>query len=485
MTVLFYPDLLPDDFLFMQGIYEEEIGSFRDSISTVDKQGNRVWVYPKKPKGPYYNARSIVSVVLLIILFAAPFVRIGGEPLLLLNILERKFVIFGQIFWPQDSHLFALGLITMVVFIILFSVVYGRVFCGWVCPQTIFMEMVFRKIEYWLEGDWKAQQKLDKAPWDSQKITKKTAKHLIFFAISFIIANVFLAYFIGSEALIEIITDPPGEHLTGLAIITVFSLAFYFVFAKLREQVCTTICPYGRLQGVLLDKESVVVAYDYVRGETRGKYRKSEDRTALGKGDCIDCHQCVHVCPTGIDIRNGTQLECINCTACMDACDDIMEKINKPKGLIRYASEENIAKGTPFKLGLRAKAYTGVLGILVTVVAVLLFTRSEVETTILRTPGLLYQDQGEGKISNLYNIRILNKTNHDMPIEVRLEGDKGEINLVGGEINVPRQASIEQVMFVVFQKNDLKKMKTAVEIGIYSEGKKIETVTTNFLGTAK
>ncbi|WP_020527386.1 cytochrome c oxidase accessory protein CcoG [Flexithrix dorotheae] len=466
----------------LEGVYEDESESFRDSIATVDKDGKRIWLYPKKPKGKFYNARTWLSILLLGILFGTPFIKIGGEPLLLLDVINRRFVIFGQIFWPQDSFLFALGLITIILFVVLFTVVYGRVFCGWICPQTIFMEMVFRKIEYWIEGDWKKQQKLDKMPWNNEKVIKKTSKQLIFFLISFLIANTFLAYFIGIEELITIVTDPPSEHLAGLFSIILFSGAFYFVFSRLREQVCTTICPYGRLQGVLLDKSSIVVAYDYVRGEKRSKWRKQEDREAEGKGDCIDCKQCVHVCPTGIDIRNGTQLECVNCTACIDACDDIMLRINKPTGLIKYASEEGIANNKPFRLTARIKGYTGVLVILVGVLVTLLLSRSDVETSILRTPGMLYQEQEDNKISNLYNIKMINKTNRDIPVELKLIESKGEIKLIGNNITLEKQGKAEQALFLIFNKDDITKTKTQVEIGVYSNGELIETVSTNFLG---
>jgi len=462
---------------------EEEKNAFRDSISTVDESGKRVWIYPKKPKGKYYSIREIVSVVLLALLFATPFLRIGGEPVLLLDILDRKFVLFGQIFWPQDSHLFALGLITIILFVILFTVVYGRLFCGWVCPQTIFMEMVFRKIEYWIEGDWKAQQKLDKMPWNKEKIRKKVSKNLIFYGISFLIANTFLAYLIGSDRLIETVTQPPTANLGTFVAIVVFSLLFYMVFTYLREQVCTTICPYGRLQGVLLDRQSVVVAYDYVRGENRGRYRKKENREELGLGDCIDCNQCVNVCPTGIDIRNGTQLECINCTACMDACDTVMEKINKPKGLIRYDSEEGIATRTPFRLSTRAKAYTGVLFLLVGVVVTLLLTRTEVETTILRTPGMLYQTQEDGRISNLYSLKVINKTNNDLSgLELQLLEGPGELKMVGDAINVERQGSTEQAFFIIRSRESIKSVKSGIVIGVYDNGELIEKVSTNFMG---
>ncbi|MDX5436563.1 MAG: 4Fe-4S binding protein, partial [Pontibacter sp.] len=283
---------------------------FRDHLSTVDAEGKRVWVYPKKPQGKLYNYRKYVSYVLLAFLFAGPFIKINGLPLLMLNVIERKFVIFGVLFWPQDFFILVLAFLTMAVFIILFTVVYGRIFCGWVCPQTIFLEMVFRRIEYLIEGDYTKQRALDKMPWNTEKILKKGTKTFVFLAISFLIANTFLAYIIGIDALLEIAIDNPLNHLAGLGALVVFTGLFYGVFAWFREQVCTIACPYGRLQGVMLDKKTVVVAYDYGRGEPRGKLRKNQERT---EGDCINCNQCVHVCPTGIDIRNGTQLECINC----------------------------------------------------------------------------------------------------------------------------------------------------------------------------
>ncbi|WKN31589.1 cytochrome c oxidase accessory protein CcoG [Porifericola rhodea] len=460
--------------------------SFRDRISTVDEAGKRVWIYPKKPKGKFYNTRTLVSIVLLAFLFSGPFIKIKGEPLLLLNILERKFVILGQIFWPQDFYLFVFATLVLVIFIILFTVVYGRIFCGWVCPQTIFMEMVFRRIEYWIEGDYMAQRKLDKQAWNQEKITKKLSKHVIFYAISFLIGNTFLAYIIGIEAMEEIVTASPSKHIGGLFSMILFSTVFYFVFAKFREQVCTNVCPYGRLQGVLLDRQSVVVAYDYKRGEKRAKLRKNENRQANDKGDCIDCQQCVQVCPTGIDIRNGTQLECVNCTACINACDNIMEKVGLPKGLIRYASEENIAEGKKFHFTRRSIAYSIVLLALLGVMSGLLLMRSEVETSLLRTPGMLYQDQGNNKISNLYNLKIINKTNQSMPIHLKLHEEKGSLQMVGNEqLFLEKQGLAESALFIIFDKNDLQQMKTEIHLGVYSGDKLLETVETNFLGPAK
>lgn len=457
---------------------------FRDKISTVDKSGKRVWVYPKKPKGPFTNWRRLLSIILLVILFTGPFIRINGQPLLLLNILERKFVIFGQVFWPQDFYLFGLATLAGVIFVVLFTVIYGRVFCGWVCPQTIFMEWVFRPIEYWIEGDWTAQKKLDKQAWNREKILKKGTKHFIFFLISFLIANTFLAYIIGSEALLEIITDPPTAHLAGLFSILAFTGVFYWVFAFFREQVCTTVCPYGRLQGVMLDRHSVVVAYDYKRGEKRGKMRKNEDRAAAGKGDCVDCKLCVNVCPTGIDIRNGTQLECINCTACIDACDSIMENVGLPKGLIRYDSEANIAEGKKgFRWTARSIAYTVVLLLITGLLSGLLLYRSEVDATILRTPGMMYQQQEDGSISNLYNVKIINKTQESMQINLRIENGEGRIKAVGKDLlELPEQGVAEGALFIIMDREDISGTSQQLSIGIYHNDRLLKTVKTKFIG---
>jgi cytochrome c oxidase accessory protein FixG len=371
-------------------------------------------------------------------------------------------------------------MISTVVGIFLFTVVYGRLFCGWICPQTIFMEMVFRKIEYLIEGDWKQQIALNKSPVNGKKFFKKSLKHIIFYAISFIIGNTFLAYIIGVEALYKIITDPPSEHSAGLTGMLVFSTLFYIVFARLREQVCTLVCPYGRLQGVMLDRNSIVIAYDNVRGEPRGKIRKGADQSNLG--DCIDCHLCVDVCPTGIDIRNGTQLECVNCTACIDACDNVMDKINKPRGLIRYASKNEIENKIRAILTPRATGYTVVLIILIILTTVLLLNRSDFELTILRTPGMLYQEQPDNKISNLYDLKIINKTFASMPASIELLNIQGEIKLVGSDLQIEPQGVEEGKFLVILSKDQIKALNTPLEIAVKSNDKIIDIIKTSFLG---
>ncbi len=456
---------------------------FRDSIGTISEEGKRNFIHPKKPKGRFTNYRTYVSWILLAILVIAPFIKVDGNQFLLFNIMEGKYNIFGQPFWPQDFHLLVLSLLVGVVFIILFTVIFGRIFCGWMCPQTIFMEMVFRKIEYWIEGDRGKQIRLNKQAWNAEKIRKKLIKWTIFFLISFLISNVFLAYFIGSDVLLQYITDNPLNHLGTLINLLVFTLVFFFVFAWFREQVCIIVCPYGRLQGVLLDRKSIVVAYDYKRGENengRKKYRKNENRNELGHGDCIDCNQCVVVCPTGIDIRNGTQLECVNCTACIDACDEIMDKTGFDRGLIRYASEDNIVKGEKFEFNARIKAYTLVLTALTVFLVTLLFLRTDIEATILRLPGQMFSTKGD-LVSNVYTFKLINKTVNDLEnIDIKLISHNGQVKIVGGKSKVPNGGLTEGTLFIEIEKKDLTSSKEKLKLGVYANGELIETTSTNF-----
>ncbi|TYA55934.1 cytochrome c oxidase accessory protein CcoG [Formosa maritima] len=462
--------------------------SFRDSIGTLTEDGKRAWVYPKKPNGRFYEYRKIVSYFLLAFFIASPFIKINGNQFLMFNILERRFNIFGFPFWPQDFHLFVVSMIIGVIFIALFTVSFGRIFCGWICPQTIFLEMVFRRIEYWIDGDRNKQRKLDKQEWNAEKIRKRSLKWFIFLLISFIIANVFLAYLIGSDKLIQYITDGPLEHTGTLFPLLIFTAVFYFVFAWFREQVCIIACPYGRLQGVLLDNKSIVVAYDHKRGEGengRKKFRKNENREALGHGDCIDCLQCVHVCPTGIDIRNGTQLECVNCTACIDECDHIMESINLPKGLIRYASEAEIENKEKFKLTARMKGYIAVLIILTGVLFGMLALRNDLEATVLRLPGQLYEHKEGDIISNVFTYKLINKTTKNIEnVSFKLRKYKGKVILVStlDSFNVPEQGLAEGTLFIEINKNELKGDKNKLMIEVYSGDELIETTTVNFLG---
>lgn len=470
--------------------------SFRDHLSTVTEEGKRNWIYPKKPSGRHYKARNIVAAFLLAFFFSGPFITINGQPMLLLNVLERKFVLFGMAFWPQDLNLLVFGALSLIIFIVLFTAVFGRLWCGWACPQTIFMEMVFRRVEYWIEGDASSQIRLNRSEWNWNKIWRKTLKHSVFFALAFLISNLFLAYIIGKDELFTIITDPPSQHLAGLTSITVFSGVFYGVFAFMREQVCHFVCPYGRMQSVLLDNNSINVMYDYKRGEPRTKVSERND---LGRkatmddlnaqpmtdfGDCIACKQCVKVCPMGIDIRNGTQLECVHCTACIDACDDVMDKIGKPRGLIRYSSENAIRTGEKKILTPRVAGYTGILAILLITFFTFLGMRPDTETSILRQPGTLYQELPNSQYSNIYEIKVINKTFEQLDYQLKLQSPKGKVLPLGKLDNVPAQGSTKGRFIVKLDKDQLSGAQTELVFEVFSGGKKLETITSGFIGPA-
>ncbi len=455
--------------------------SFRDRVSTIGTKGNRIWVYPRRPKGSFHRARILVTIILLAVMAAIPFVKLNGHPWVLLDIMNRKFILFGYIFWPQDFHIFALVFLGLAVFVVLFTAVYGRIWCGWLCPQTVFMEMVFRKIEYWIEGGANKQKALKKAPWTAGKIFKKGLKHSIFFALSFLIGNLLLAYLIGIDELSSIITDPPARHIGGLTAMTLFALTFYGIFARFREQACIYVCPYGRLQSVLLDKNSIVITYDNVRGEPRETIsRDKENETA---GDCIDCGLCVQVCPTGIDIRNGTQLECVNCTACIDACNSVMAKIARPKNLIKYASESQISEGTKFRFTPRIAIYTSVLILLFALVSIMMISRTEVETNILRAKGAISQELPNGNIRNLYTLKIVNKTFDFLPIEIKIKDIPGRIELIAiDSLAVKPNGIAEAAFFIEIPIKYARQQKNVIELYIMSGERQIDIVETVFSG---
>lgn len=456
------------------------IPDFKDKLSTVDLAGKRSWIYALQPKGNLYRWRTYLTYVYLALLVIIPFLTYHGEPLFLFNLVEGRFIFFGNIFLPQDFILFGLAMLTFLLFIIVFTLAYGRVFCGWVCPQTIFMEMVFRRIENWIEGPANKQKIQNEQPWTAEVYGKKALKHVIFFILSFFIANVFLSYIIGVKALEKIITDPVSQHLVGFSAILVFSLVFYLVFAFVRELVCTVVCPYGRLQGVLLDKNSIVVAYDYIRGEPRAKVSRTRAATA---GDCIDCDLCVKVCPTGIDIRNGTQMECTNCTACIDACNMMMVKTGRPEHLIRYDSENNIKQGIRSKWNYRIKIYSAVLLGLLGVMSFLILDRAMFDTTILRVPGQMMQENTDGTIGNLYRMKIINKSSMTRSYHLVMRDPETELVFAGKQNDsLASGQGVEEMFFIKRPKHTIKERKETVHIDVYSGDKFIQSKKITFIG---
>ncbi len=461
--------------------------TFRDSVGTMDNAGKRKWIFPRKPSGKYTNYRTIVAYFLLAVFFILPFLKINGNPVLLINVIDRQFFIFGQPFFPQDFFILALGAITSIVFIILFTVVFGRIFCGWICPQTIFLEMIFRKIDYLIEGDRNKQMKLDRQEWNSEKIWKRSLKWSIFIIISLIITHWMFMYIVGYQEVFNMIKEGPFNNFTSFLVMIVFTAAFYFTFAWFREQVCTLVCPYGRLQGVLIDKQTINVYYDFKRGEKRSKWRKGEDRKAQGKGDCIDCNQCVVVCPTGIDIRNGQQLECINCTACIDACDEVMVKVGLPTGLIRYATEDEIEKEVPFKFTGRMKAYSVVLLLMLGFLGFLLSNRGTMEAKFIKPAGSTYFVR-DGQITNIYNYTFLNKSNKDQLVTIKImEPAHGTVTLsTADKILLKKDQITKGTVNISFPEKEIKLSKQKVKIGVYDQkGELLDTFETYFEGPFK
>ncbi len=453
-----------------------------DGLLAGKEAEKRRWIYPLIRKGKFYKWRSWISYAYLVLFFTGPFLRINGQPLLMLNFIDRQFVILGQVFWPQDIFLFVLASLVFMVCIVLFTIAFGRIFCGWICPQTIFMEMVFRKVEIWIEGSAGKAKKLDAGPWNREKIIKKGSKHAIFIFISFLISNTFLAYLIGSGSLIKIVTEPVTAHLVGFISIWVFTAIFYLVYSRVREQVCTLFCPYGRLQGVMIDQHTLVVAYDDVRGEPRGKLDRKADLLNFTKGDCVDCGLCVDVCPTGIDIRKGTQLECINCTACIDVCNEVMDKIHKPQNLIGFFSENMIHEKEERSFTGRMMAYSAVITIMIGVLCYFIFSRGDVDITLMRSAGMLYQEQPGGYISNIYNAEIINKSNLSRDIIIKTDDPAIRIKYIQVPGKISAGGSVKTVFFLLVPASSIHSFKTDIKLNLVLKNKIMKTVSTTFVG---
>lgn len=443
------------------------MSDFRDTLYTVTKDGKRKWVYPVFSPGLFFKMRSVVIYTLLALLLMMPWLPIAGSQAILLDIPHRRFVFFGKVFWATDTRFLFLILAMAGLSLFFFTSLLGRIWCGWACPQTVFLEFVFRPIERLIEGSPAKRQKRDHAPWTSEKIKVKSIKYIVFIVIAWFLASTFLAYFVGREPLITMMTHLPNENL-GMFIATCFIMTlFLFEFGWFREQFCTLLCPYARFQSVLMDKDSLLVGYDYKRGEPRGKLKQE----APNKGDCIDCGLCVRVCPTGIDIRNGTQLECIQCASCIDACDSVMVKIGKPKGLVRYDTERGIQNGNRRFLRPRVVAYGAILALLLITFSTLLATRNESEFVILRlNKAQPYQILPDGRVSNQFKIHIGNKSFEERFYRVDLVQDP-QIEIITPVSPFPVKAGSDAMMpvFININKHSEDKKTHEIELKLFDQ----------------
>jgi cytochrome c oxidase accessory protein FixG len=386
-------------------------------LPTLNEDGTRRWIRPKPSHGKNWMRRRNVAYALMFIFFIIPYLRMNGKPLVLLDLPKREFTLFGTTFLPTDTLLLMFLMASILITIFLLTALFGRVWCGWACPQTVYMEFLFRPIERWLEGGRSGSTQLDAKHVRGQLDPRRLAKYGIYFVLALFLAHTFLAYFVGIDQLVVWVRRSPVQHPTSFGIMALVTGAVLFDFMFFREQTCMVACPYGRVQSVLLDKQSLIVAYDNVRGEPRmrGKVRPPS------AGDCVDCNACVATCPTGIDIRDGLQMECIHCTQCADACDDIMSKVGKPGGLIRYTTTAAL-RGEPVRrVRPRVVLYPLALVLSLGGFAYTLGTKAPADVTLLRGLGQPYVIEADGRVANQVRVKIANRSRADRRYTITAE----------------------------------------------------------------
>ena len=388
----------------------------RRVLPTLNEDGSRRWIRPKPSHGKWWRRRQVVAYLLMAIFFAAPHLRIFGKPVFLMDLPRREFTLMGYTFLPTDTLLFMFTMGSLVIGIFLVTALWGRAWCGWACPQTVYLEFLFRPIGRWFDGGYTQSRALDKqGAWFTPR---RLGKYITFFLLSLFVSHTMLAFFVGIPQLYGWMLGSPADHPSAFFFVVLFTGIVWFNFTYFREQTCLIVCPYGRWQAALIDRQSKIVAYDYVRGEPRELGSKNRDPNA---GDCIDCKACVQTCPTGIDIRNGLQMECVHCTQCIDACDDIMTKVGKPTGLIRYSSQDEIDGKPKHVLRMRTILYPAVLGILLTGLGLTMYFKKAADLTVLRGLDAPFALEADGRVSNQIRVKITNRRSADMAYTVVLD----------------------------------------------------------------